>query len=60
MLFCKEDTMQKFIADDSFWELFPHASIGIMVARGMKPASAIPPDDAAAIAKLLHLSLIHI
>ncbi len=54
MLFCKEDTMQKFIADDSFWELFPHASIGIMVARGMKPASAIPPDDAAAIAKLLH------
>lgn len=53
MLFCKEDTMQKFIADESFWELFPHASIGIIVARDMKPASAILPDDAAAIAKLL-------
>ena len=28
--------MQKFVAEESFWELFPQASIGVVVARGMK------------------------
>ncbi|MEG2025852.1 MAG: B3/4 domain-containing protein [Gordonibacter sp.] len=45
--------MQKFIAEDSFWELFPNSAIGIVVARGMKPATDIPSEDAAAIAGLL-------
>lgn len=45
--------MQKFIVEDSFWELFPSSAIGIVVARGMKPAADIPSEDAAAIAGLL-------
>ena len=27
----RETIMQKFIAEDSFWELFPHAAVGIIV-----------------------------
>lgn len=45
--------MQKFIAEESFWELFPDAAVGIIVVHGMKDASEVPADDAAAIAKLL-------
>lgn len=45
--------MQKFIAEDSFWELFPEAAIGVIVVRGMRPTSEIPEEDAAAIAHLL-------
>ena len=45
--------MQKFIAEESFWELFPDAAIGILVVRGMKSANDVPAEDAAAIAKLL-------
>ena len=45
--------MQKFIAEKSFWKLFPEAAIGVIVARGMKPASEVPAEDAAAIAALL-------
>ena len=45
--------MQKFIAEESFWKLFPEAAIGVIVARGMKPADEVPAEDAAAIATLL-------
>lgn len=45
--------MQKFIAEESFWELFPDASIGVMVVSGLKSADEIPSEDAAEIAKLL-------
>ena len=45
--------MQKFIAEESFWELFPDAAIGILVVRDMNPAADVAPEDAAAIAKLL-------
>lgn len=45
--------MQKFIAEDSFWELFPHAAVGIIVVRGMKGAAEVSAEDAAAVAKLL-------
>lgn len=45
--------MQKFIVEDSFWELFPDSAIGIVVARNMKSAASIPNEDAAAIASLL-------
>ena len=45
--------MQKFIAEESFWKLFPEAAIGVIVARGMKPADEVPAEDAAAIATIL-------
>lgn len=45
--------MQKFIAEESFWKLFPEAAIGVIVARGMKPAGKVPAEDATAIAALL-------
>ena len=45
--------MQKFIAEESFWKLFPEAAIGVIVARGMKPAGEVPAEDATAIAALL-------
>ncbi|WP_139651860.1 B3/B4 domain-containing protein [Raoultibacter phocaeensis] len=45
--------MQKFIAEDSFWELVPDAAIGIIVARGLKSADEVPHADAEEIAKLL-------
>ena len=45
--------MQKFIAEESFWELFPEAAIGIIVVRDMKGAGDVPEADAAEIAKLL-------
>ena len=28
--------MQKFIAEESFWELFPEAAIGVVVATGIE------------------------
>ena len=45
--------MKKLVAESSFWELFPDAAIGVLVVRGMKPAAAVPPEDAAAVARLL-------
>lgn len=45
--------MQKFVAEDSFWELFPDAAIGVIVVSGMRRADEVPPEDAAAIARLL-------
>ena len=39
--------MKQFIAEDSFWNLFPQAVIGVVVAEGMKPASEVPQEDAA-------------
>lgn len=45
--------MTQFIADESFWELFPDATIGIIVAHSLKPAADVPAEDASAIARLL-------
>ncbi len=45
--------MQKFIAEESFWNLFPASAIGIVVARGMKTAEEVPAEDKQAIADLL-------
>ena len=45
--------MQKFIAEDSFWELFPDAAIGIIVAHDMKGASDVDPSDTESIRRLL-------
>ena len=43
--------MKQFVTEGSFWELFPEARIGIVVAHGMKPGDQVPPESAAAIAK---------
>ena len=45
--------MKQFITEDSFWQLFPDAAIGIVVAEGMKPADEVPAEDAAEIERLL-------
>ena len=43
--------MKKLVAESSFWELFPEAQIGIVVAHNMKPTAEVAPADAAAIAR---------
>lgn len=43
--------MKKFIAEDSFWELFPEATIGVLVARGLKSGAEVSEEDAAEIAR---------
>ena len=45
--------MKSFVTEESFWDLFPEARIGIVVARGMKPTGEVAPEDAAAIARAL-------
>lgn len=45
--------MQKFIVEDSFWELLPDASFGIVVVSGMKNTEEVAPEDAKAIASIL-------
>lgn len=45
--------MKKLVAENSFWELFPDAAIGILAVRDMRPAADVPPEDAAAVARLL-------
>lgn len=46
--------MKQFVTEDSFWELFPDARIGVVAVQDMKPTSEIPDEDAAEIAKLLN------
>lgn len=38
----KGERMKGFVAEDSFWELFPQAAVGVVVVKGMKPAAQIP------------------
>lgn len=45
--------MKNFIAEDSFWELFPQAAVGVVVVTGMKPAAEISEEDVKAVAALL-------
>ncbi len=45
--------MKRFVTEDSFWELFPEAQIGIVVAQGMQPTSEVPEEDARAIRQRL-------
>ncbi|NGM16832.1 B3/B4 domain-containing protein [Xiamenia xianingshaonis] len=45
--------MAKFVAEKSFWDLFPDAALGIVVAQGMKPTDDVSEEDAAAIRLLL-------
>ncbi len=46
--------MKQFVTEDSFWELFPNAEIGVVVAHAMKPADQIPEEDAKALARRLN------
>lgn len=37
--------MKSFITEDSFWELFPQAAVGVVIVEGMKPTAQIPQED---------------
>lgn len=43
----------QFIVEDSFWELFPDATIGILAVRGRKSADEIPSPQLDALSRLL-------
>ena len=45
--------MKQFVTEESFWELFPEAQIGIVVAQDMRPADEVAEEDAAAIRRRL-------
>ena len=45
--------MGSFVAEESFWKLFPQASIGVVMATGMKSTSEIARGDVDEIATLL-------
>lgn len=45
--------MKKFVTEDSFWNLFPGAALGVVVAKGMKPSDQVSPEDATEIEQLL-------
>lgn len=45
--------MKRFVTEASFWELFPQAAIGIVVAEGMRSAAEVSTEDAAEIEHLL-------
>ena len=45
--------MKKFIADPSFWELFPDAAVGVLSVTGINGAARLSPDQAAEVAELL-------
>lgn len=49
----KGERMKGFVAENSFWELFPQAAVGVVVVKGMKPAAQISQEDVDAIAALL-------
>lgn len=45
--------MKQFITEESFWNLFPEAQIGVVVAHNMKPTDEVSPEDASQIARAL-------
>ncbi len=45
--------MKQFVTEEPFWELFPDARIGIVVAHGMRGADEVPEEDAKAIRQAL-------
>ena len=48
--------MKQFVTEESFWELFPNAQIGVVVANNMKSTDEVLPEDASAIKKELALA----
>lgn len=53
IIFQEDFTMKKFIADPSFWELFPNAAIGVLAVTSINEAAQLPPEQAAEVAELL-------
>ena len=45
--------MKSFVTEESFWNLFPEARIGIVVAHGMQPTDAVSLEHAQAITRAL-------
>lgn len=45
--------MKKFVADPSFWELFPSAAIGVLSVTGINEAAQLDPEQAAEVEALL-------
>lgn len=45
--------MKKFVADPSFWELFPSAAIGVLSVKGINEAARLAPEQAAEVEALL-------
>lgn len=45
--------MKRFITEDSFWELFPDARIGVVVAHGMCPMEETTEESRSEISKAL-------
>lgn len=45
--------MKKFVADPSFWELFPSAAIGVLSVKGINEAAQLAPEQAAEVEALL-------
>ena len=45
--------MKQFIVDDSFWQIFPMAQLGVVVATGLKTPHELSHEDKAAIHSLL-------
>lgn len=45
--------MKKFIADPSFWSLFPQAAIGVLTVRDVDEAAKLAGEQAAEVAALL-------
>ena len=45
--------MKSFVTEESFWNLFPDAQIGIVVAHGMAPTDTVAPEHAQAIVRAL-------
>lgn len=45
--------MKKFVAEDSFWELFPEASIGIVAVDGILPTDQVSEEAVKKAARLL-------
>ena len=45
--------MKKFIAEDSFWELFPEAAIGVLTVTGVREDAVLDEAQAAEVKALL-------
>ena len=44
---------KKFVAEESFWKLFPDCQIGVVVAEGLKPVSEVSDEHKAQIHTML-------
>lgn len=45
--------MKKFVADPSFWALFPGAAIGVLAVEGVNEAARLSPEQSAEVEALL-------